>query len=57
MAEVLGKTIFRGSVLMVGATVAARIVGVVVQIILGWILAKEDFGRYGIALSLTAIFH
>ncbi len=57
MADVLGKTVFRGSVLMVATTVAARIVGLVVQIILGWILEKADFGSYGIALSLTAIFH
>lgn len=43
-----------GLVWITGATVIGRMAGFVTQIVLGWLLTKEDFGVYAIVLS-TAI--
>ena len=54
--SVLGKAVFRGSALVVASTIAAKSVGVGVQVVLGWTLTESDFAIYAIATSLTAIF-
>lgn len=51
----IGHSIFKGSILVISVTVLLSLLAFVKQIILGWILTKEEFGIYGIAMSLSVL--
>lgn len=49
----LGRTAIRGAGWSAVTGVSMKLVGLVVQFALGWILAPADFAIYGLAISLT----
>jgi lipopolysaccharide exporter len=49
----LGIKALEGSMWMIGATGAAKGVGLMCQIALAWFLTKKDYGVYAIAISLS----
>lgn len=53
IAPALGASVGRGAMWMVLSTVGGKGLSFVAQIFLGWLLGKDDWGIYGIALSIA----
>jgi O-antigen/teichoic acid export membrane protein len=49
----MGDQALRGSLWLIGATGAAKALGLVCQLALAWFLTKRDYGVYAIAISLS----
>src|SRR5690606_24569676 len=47
--------ILNGAIWSLSANVAVRAASLAAQVVLGMLLTREDFGVYGIALSLSAL--
>ena len=50
------RTTLFNTIIYTSASVIAKLGGFVVQIILGWVLIKEEYGLFAIALSISAVF-
>ncbi|MCQ8105927.1 oligosaccharide flippase family protein [Methylomonas sp. SURF-2] len=50
------KSIASSTLYFTGASILARVGGFVAQIVLGWILVKEEYGLFAITLSIASIF-
>lgn len=53
--QAMGSRTGAGAASMVGAQVGAKAATMVAQIMLGWLLSKDDFGVWASAMALTAI--
>jgi PST family polysaccharide transporter len=54
-AEAVGERARQGSIWMVGATGAAKGIGLLSQLALAWLMSRREFGVYAIAISLTVL--
>jgi O-antigen/teichoic acid export membrane protein len=51
----MASAVARGSVWMLACTAATRAASFVAQIVLGWLLTKQDFGVYALAMSVATL--
>lgn len=49
-------SVFSSTIVFTAASMLARLAGFIVQIVLGWVLVKEQYGLFAIALSIAAVF-
>lgn len=54
-APPIGHRVAGGMIWMLLSTLVGRFASLAAQIVLGWVLTKEDFGIYAIALSVSGI--
>jgi len=54
MQEKTGKKTLSGMLWMLFATGIGKFATLITQVVLGWLLTKEDFGLYALALSVSA---
>jgi PST family polysaccharide transporter len=50
------KSIASSTLYFTGASILARVGGVITQIVLGWVLLKEEYGLFAITLSIASVF-
>lgn len=55
MSNQLSKNLFSGFIWTSLQTVGTKLISIVAQLILAWLLMPEDFGKVSIAVSLTSI--
>src|SRR4051812_25584667 len=55
VAPPIGHTAARGAVWMAAQTVLSKFAGIAGQLVLAWLLAREDFGLVSLAYAWTAL--
>ena len=48
-------SVFNSALFYTGTSILAKVGGFVVQFVLGWLLTKNDYGTFAIALSISAV--